>query len=91
MSRKSKHPEKPSERTVYVCGSKFSKSFLRQAALDYQKGVVGSAGQIMLPDGQVIQAGPTYETKLSPQLLQMIKRGILQASSFGRLRNSSTR
>lgn len=85
MSRKSKPPE----RSVYVSGSKFSRPFMQRAALDFKAGKVKGAGQIMLPDGQVIQAGPTYETTLSPGLLQMIRQGILQASSFGRLRRTT--
>lgn len=81
MSRKSKPPE----RAIYVSGSKFSKAFMQQAAQDLRTGRVKDVGQIILPDGQVIQAGPTYETCLSPGLLQMIKNGILQASTFGKL------
>jgi hypothetical protein len=72
-------------RVVYVTGSKFSKSFVAQAAQDYQAGKVKGAMQIMLPDGQIITAGPTYESHMGPTLMQMIKRGVVQASNFGKL------
>jgi hypothetical protein len=72
-------------RVVYVTGSKFSKPFMAQAAQDYQAGKVKEAMQIMLPDGQTITAGPTYESHMSLALMQMIKKGVLQASNFGKL------
>ena len=78
-------PEPPGK-TVFVCGSKFSKAFTIQAAQDFRAGRVEGAGQIVLPDGQIIQAGPTYETTMSPALIQMVKDGILQASNFGKLK-----
>lgn len=72
-------------RVVFVCASKFSKAFSSQAAKDFQSGKVQNAGQILLPDGQIITAGPTYETTMSSELLQMVKDGALQASTFGKL------
>lgn len=87
MSKKSTSPvAEPPGKVIFVCGSKFSKSFVHQAAKDFQAGRVEEAGQIVLPDGQIIQAGPTYETTMSPSLIQMIKDGILQASNFGKLK-----
>ena len=101
MSKKSTStvPESPGK-TVFVCGSKFSKSFALRAAADFRSGEINAdhtaailpdgreirAGQIVLPDGQIIQAGPTYETTMSPALIQMVKDGILQASNFGKLK-----
>ena len=72
-------------RTVFVSGSKFSKPFMLQAAQDFQAGKVKGAAQIRLPDGQTITAGPTYETTMSPELMQLIKAGVLQASTFGKM------
>ena len=77
-------PEPPGK-TVFVCGSKFSKAFSLQAAQDFRAGRVKGAGQIVLPDGQIIKAGPTYETTTSPGLMEMLKAGVLQASIFGKL------
>jgi hypothetical protein len=85
MSKKLERKPEPAGRTVYVCGSKFSKSFTGRAAEDFRAGKVNEAGQIVLPDGQIIRAGPTYETMTSPALLQLIKDGTLQASIFGKL------
>ena len=87
MSKKSMpiEPEPPGK-VIFVCGSKFSKSFVHQAAKDFQAGKVEKAGQIVLPDGQIITAGPTYETTMSSALIQMVKDGILQASNFGKLK-----
>ena len=87
MSKKSMpiEPEPPGK-VIFVCGSKFSKSFVHRAAMDFQARRVEEAGQIVLPDGQIIQAGPTYETTMSPALIQMIKDGVLQASNFGKLK-----
>lgn len=79
MPRKSKRPE----RDVYVSGSKFSKAFMQRAALDFQAGRVKDVGQIILPDGLAIKAGPAYRTTMSQELQQLIKAGILQASNFG--------
>ena len=81
---KTKPPESPG-RVVYVSGSKFSHPFRVQAAKDFQAGLVKDAMQIQLPDGQIITAGPTYETHISADLLQLIKIGVLQASNFGKL------
>ena len=78
-------PQEPPGRVVYVTGSKFSKTFTAQAAQDYQSQKVKEAMQIVLPDGQIITAGPTYETNMSPDLMQLIKRGVVQASNFGKL------
>lgn len=87
MSKKSMPIEPdPPGKVIFVCGSKFSKSFVHQAAKDFQARRVEEAGQIVLPDGQIIQAGPTYETTMSPALIQMVKDGILQASNFGKLK-----
>jgi hypothetical protein len=47
---------------------------------------VEKAGQILLPDGQIIAAGPTYETIMSSDLIQMVKSGVLQASTFGKMK-----
>jgi hypothetical protein len=77
-------------KTVFVSCSKFSKAFSTHAALAFKKGLVKSAGQIVLPDGQVIKAGPTYETTMSPDLLQMIREGAIQASIFGKLKERSS-
>lgn len=87
MSKKSMpiEPEPPGK-VIFVCGSKFSKQFALRAAEDFQAKRVDGAGQIVLPDGQIISAGPTYETTMSPSLIQMIKDGILQASNFGKLK-----
>lgn len=99
MSKKSTQPEgtkvephqstqgvtEPAGRTVFVCCSKFSKPFMAQAAQDFRAGKVKAAMQMQLPDGQIITAGPTYETRMSPEMLQMIKSGVLQASNFGKL------
>ena len=76
-------PEPPGQ-TVFVCASKFSKAFSLQAAHDFKAGKVEKAGQILLPDGQIIAAGPTYETIMSSDLIQMVKSGVLQASTFGK-------
>ncbi|MGB5101040.1 MAG: hypothetical protein WBN94_10650, partial [Methanothrix sp.] len=65
--------------------SKFSKPFMAQAAQDFRAGKVKAAMQMQLPDGQIITAGPTYGTRMSPEMLQMIKSGVLQASNFGKL------
>lgn len=87
MSKKSTSPApEPPGKTVFVCCSKFSTAFARRAAQDFQAGKVEKAGQIVLPDGQIIDAGPTYETTMSPALIQMVKDGILQASNFGKLK-----
>ncbi|MDD2317688.1 MAG: hypothetical protein PHD57_10105 [Desulfobacterales bacterium] len=101
MSKKSTSPaSEPPGKVIFVCGSKFSKSFVHQAAKDFQSGEISAdhtvailpdgreigAGQIVLPDGQIISAGPTYETTMSPALIQMVKDGILQASNFGKLK-----
>jgi hypothetical protein len=87
MSKKSMPiKSEPAGKIVFVCGSKFSKPFAHQAAEDFQAGKVKDAGQIVLPDGQIISAGPTYETTTSPSLIQMIKDGVLQASNFGKLK-----
>jgi hypothetical protein len=75
----------PVGRTVFVCASKFSKSFSLKAAEDFQAGKVKGSGEILLPDGKTIKAGPTYETTMSAELLQMIMSGVLQASVFGKL------
>ena len=75
----------PPGRTLYVCASKFSKPFMTRAAQDFQAGKVQAAMQIILPDGQTIAAGPTYETSESPDLIKMIKTGIISASIFGKL------
>ena len=71
-------------RAVFVSGSKFSKPFMLQASQDFRAGKVKGAAQIRLPDGQTITAGPTYETRMSPELMQLIKAGVLQASTFGK-------
>ena len=71
-------------RAIYVCGSKFSRPFMLQAAQDFQAGKVKGAAQIRLPDGQTITAGPNYETRMGPELMQLIKKGVLQASTFGK-------
>ena len=87
MPKKSTSTEsEPAGKIVFVCGSKFSKQFALRAAEDFQAKRVDGAGQIVLPDGQIIQAGPTYETTTSPSLIQMVKDGILQASNFGKLK-----
>ena len=87
MSKKSIPIEPdPPGKVIFVCGSKFSKQFALRAAEDFQAKRVDGAGQIVLPDGQIIQAGPTYETTMSPALIQMVKDGILQASNFGKLK-----
>lgn len=87
MSKKSIPIEPdPPGKVIFVCGSKFSKQFALRAAEDFQAKRVDGAGQIVLPDGQIISAGPTYETTMSPSLIQMVKDGILQASNFGKLK-----
>jgi hypothetical protein len=87
MSKKSTSPvHEPPGKIVFVSCSKFSKQFALRAAQDFQAGKVEKAGQIVLPDGQIIDAGPTYETTTSPSLIQMVKDGILQASNFGKLK-----
>ena len=87
MSKKSMPiKSEPAGKIVFVSCSKFSKQFARRAAQDFQAGKVEKAGQIVLPDGQIIDAGPTYETTTSPALIQMIKDGVLQASNFGKLK-----
>ena len=101
MSKKSTSPvPEPPGKTVFVCGSKFSKQFALRAAADFRSGEINAdhtvailpdgreikAGQIVLPDGQIIDAGPTYETTMGPSLIQMIKDGVLQASNFGKLK-----
>jgi hypothetical protein len=91
MSKKSTSTEpKPPGKIVFVCCSKFSTAFARRAAQDFQAGKVEKAGQIVLPDGQIIDAGPTYETTTSPSLIQMIKDGILFASNFGKLKGGKS-
>jgi hypothetical protein len=80
----------PPGKTVFVCASKFSKAFTAHAALAFKKGLVKSASQIVLPDGQVITAGPTYETTMSTDLIELIKAGVLQASAFGKLKGGKT-
>lgn len=105
MSKKSMpiDPDPPGK-VVFVCGSKFSKSFALRAAADFRSGEINTdhtaavlpdgreikAGQIVLPDGQIINAGPTYETTMSPSLIQMIKNGVLQASNFGKLKGGKS-
>jgi hypothetical protein len=74
----------PPGKTVFVCGSKFSKGFALRAAEDFKKGLVRASGQVILPDGQVIKAGPAYETTMSLGLMQMIRDSVLQASIFGK-------
>lgn len=92
MSKKVTLPEtahantEPPGKTIFVCASKFSKAFSVHAALAFKKGLVENAGQIVLPDGQIITAGPTYETTTSPGLLELIRAGALQASIFGKLK-----
>lgn len=88
MSKKSTSPgenPEPAGKTVFVCCSKFSKAFSGAACMAFKKGLVKGAGQIVLPDGQIITAGPTYETHISPDLIEMIKAGVLQASIFGKM------
>ena len=92
MSKKVTLPEtvqantEPPTGTVFVCASKFSKTFSMHAALAFKKGLVKDAGQIVLPDGQMITAGPTYETATSPDLIGLIRAGVLQVSVFGKLK-----
>jgi hypothetical protein len=101
MSKKSTSPvPEPPGKVVFVCGSKFSKQFALRAAADFRSGEINAdhtvailpdgreikAGQVVLPDGQIISAGPTYETTISPSLIQMISKGILYASNFGKLK-----
>jgi hypothetical protein len=80
---------RPPGKTVFVWASKFSKAFTFQAAQAFKKGLVKGPGQIVLPDGQVITAGPTYETTMNSDLVQMIRAGVLQASAFGKLKGAS--
>jgi hypothetical protein len=105
MSKKSTSPaSEPPGKVIFVCGSKFSKQFALRAAADFRSGEINAdhtvailpdgreikAGQIVLPDGQIIDAGPTYETITSPALIQMIKDGVLQASKFGKLKGGKS-
>lgn len=69
---------------VYVFAPKHSKSFKKLAAKQFSEGITTKKGCILLPDGQIIEAGATIKTLMKPDLKKMFIMGVLLAGKAPR-------
>lgn len=69
---------------IYIFAPKHSKSFRKLAAKQFEGGLVGTKGSIKLSDGQIISAGATIKTEMTPALKVMLRDGVFLAGKVPR-------
>lgn len=69
---------------VFIFAPKHSKSFRKLAAQQFQAGLVDASGSVKVADGQVIRAGATIKTEMTPALKVMLRDGVFLAGKAPR-------